>query len=177
MTTILLDKTKKRLKKDYFLRFLNLKISMLILVSIVWLIMYGFTYYTTLIAEKPFDIELNNQKNQSSDTLISSYKERLVKANSIASVFNTNIQSKSEILNFILDSRISGIEYQVISVIPIEESFLVNLSGIASNRDRLINFKAILEQNKSVGKFDLPLSNFTKNTDIPFTLNFSYKKS
>jgi len=62
-----------------------------------------------------------------------------------------------------------GVRFNSISIKNSDEVFI---SGYASTRDILLNFKNILEGAYYVNNFDFPLSNLTKAMDINFSLSF-----
>ena len=47
----------------------------------------------------------------------------------------------------------------------------INISGKAPNREVLLLFRRILEDNTAFSKVDLPISNFVKGSNIKFYLN------
>lgn len=50
---------------------------------------------------------------------------------------------------------------------------IINISGVAPSRERLLLFRKALEEDKSFSKIDLPVSNFIKGSDIKFFLSLT----
>jgi len=48
------------------------------------------------------------------------------------------------------------------------------LTGVASNRDVLRRFIALLEEEKAVSGVESPVANFLVEKDIPFTLEIDF---
>ena len=67
----------------------------------------------------------------------------------------------------------SGITLSSISINRGIEKGTVILSGVATNRDVLVSFAKALEGEAFFKKVELPVSNFTKGKDVPFTISLS----
>lgn len=48
---------------------------------------------------------------------------------------------------------------------------IISISGIAANRDSLVSFSALLKESGSFSSVEVPVSNLTKNKDLPFSMS------
>ena len=51
----------------------------------------------------------------------------------------------------------------------------LSITGIAESRETLLDFRRELEQKAYTETVDLPISNFAKDTNIPFSMNVAFK--
>lgn len=84
----------------------------------------------------------------------------------------------SEHIRAILSKKVAGIRIGDIGYTsstraesPEDVRILLTLSGVASTRETLLLFAKTLESDKMFSSVDLPISNFVKNQNLPFTIN------
>ena len=86
-------------------------------------------------------------------------------------------QVNDKVVKNILDNRTDGIKFSQIlfnkqsQVSKTVFSPILEIHGVATNRDALRNFKTILDANSNYSKVDLPISNFVKGSNIEFYLS------
>ncbi len=77
-----------------------------------------------------------------------------------------------KIINEIILKKLPGIK---INQITYENTTLsgkkVTIRGVAPSRERLLLLRKALEDNVAFKKVELPISNFVKGSDIPFSIN------
>lgn len=56
-----------------------------------------------------------------------------------------------------------------------EKKRQVTLGGVAANREMIVRFSKDLEGVKEFADIEVPISNFQKSTDIPFTIRFTIR--
>ena len=90
-------------------------------------------------------------------------------------------QVNDKVVKNILDNRTDGIKFSQIlfnkqsQVSKTVFSPILEIHGVATNRDALRNFKTILDANSNYSKVDLPISNFLEKTDLPFIITITMK--
>lgn len=69
-------------------------------------------------------------------------------------------------------SRVSGISYEVKN-----EVLIINVRGIASSRKDLLDFTNSLKKQEGIASVSVPISNFTKESEIPFSFGVEIKSN
>jgi hypothetical protein len=175
MTTILPQKNKKEIKRQYLVGFLLKVLWVLIIVTLVWLIFEGAIYYATGLEKSVLENQTDAQDQQVKSNLLNTYRADLKEAKEIISLFDQNNRSKVEALDFIFDTKTEGIIINSVSIEKGETVVFVGISALAENREVLAEFKDVLDNSSKTTEVDLPVSSFTKTFDIPFTITFIYK--
>jgi hypothetical protein len=175
MTTILLEKNKEELKREYFLNFFRSVVWLTFFICLICLI-FQITIYLSIKSEKDESLKnFNDSEQKERSSLITEYKDELLKMDVLLKKFDLQKQSSAEIINFVYDSKPETVAIDSFSIDSADGGVFVTVSGLSTKREDLLVFSKTLEQLKNVSEFDLPLSSFAKNTEIPFSLTFKYK--
>jgi hypothetical protein len=177
MTTILSEKNKKEIKRQYFFGFFSKMVLSLIVLSFILLILEGTVYYMVEFEKRVLEEEYSTVSSTERTELINQYREDIKSAKEIVEIFDVNKVDKVEVLDFVFDKRTEGVEINSVSIEKGETAIFVGVGGIASTRDTLSGFREILSESKRTSSVDLPVSSFTKTFDIPFTITFVFNKN
>ncbi len=86
--------------------------------------------------------------------------------------------SVHEIVSDLARTKDTGISLLGFNILETDEGTIsLSLAGNATNRNALLAFKKNLEEKKYILSVDLPVSNFTQNTDISFSLTLDIEPS
>jgi hypothetical protein len=176
MTTLLTKGAKKKLKKDYFIRFIVVVLNLMVLLMVIWLVLTWALSLVLNTEKKSLDDQIDQSNQKAAVGFLNKYKEDLGEVEDQLILFDSKHVSKSEIIDFLYSVKPNDISFETISVIEEKSKIFVSIVGLSDSRDILIFFKNLVEKNDSVENFDLPLSSFAKNEEITFTMTFTYKE-
>jgi hypothetical protein len=176
MTTILPEKNKEELRKDYFLNFFRSVVWLAFFVCFIYIIFQITIYFSIKMEKDQSTKKFNDYDQKLRGSLIAEYREELSKVDSFLKKFDLQKQSYSEIINFVYNSKPETVVINSFAIESIDGGVSVMVSGLSTKREDLLVFSKTLEQSKNISDFDLPLSSFTKSKEIPFSLTFKYKK-
>lgn len=166
---------KARMNKDFYLRFL---IVAFVMFGILFLMasVAIFPSYMLLIEKKStINTKLKTQENevvpevdQKASNIIEDLNKKIeTVTNSQSTRYDVSIKVVKEILyKKTLGIQITQIHYKADEL----EKKTVIINGIASNRERLLDFRKNLERDTMFSNVDLPISNFVNDSDIEFNL-------
>lgn len=186
MLKLLLNSDRYALRTEYKFRLLNTFLFFFFLATIITGALFFSSYIFVKIEKTDVEKQANSFKN--SDT--SKQAEEI-------SILNEQIGEKylmfenlsinpTEIITPIVVNQPKGILIESFSLTKIEneegkDQISIELRGVAKDRETLVLFSDKLKEEKIFKKVDLPFSNLTKNTEIPFTFSiqseFSQEKS
>jgi len=155
--------------------FVSKLVFALMVISFVWLVMEGTLYYIINLEKDILSEEVEDQNQKEKNDLINEYKELLRDVKNSSELFNLDLESRVEIIDFVFTAKTPRVFINSVSIEKGETVTFVGIGGIADNRESLSNLKDTLDQSVEVEQVDLPVSSFTKTFDIPFTITFIYK--
>lgn len=169
----------KKIQQDAFYRNKNhLIIKYALLLTILMLILSVFLFFILLFTNsknKTFEQELQILQENSEIIKIKKIEKEIDQ-------FNKELMSNINPVNETILSK-TLIELSEITPYEISLNNLINLSGEdwvllgeAKNRNDLISFEKSLKNSKLFDNIISPLSNFSKNTNLDFKINFTLKK-
>lgn len=183
---ILPYKEKKILHAEYWIRFFTILLDLIALVSAVATILLFPSYFLSRSKEnlaenrlEVFNKENPDLKKSNIDDIINDINSKL----EILDKVEIPYQISDKVLNNILSSRTSGITFsqilfnkKIVKVSGIEKNLSVlEIHGVATNRDSLRNFKTSLDNNQSFSEVNLPISDFLEKSDLIFTISITMK--
>ncbi|MFA5773559.1 MAG: pilus assembly protein PilM [Candidatus Paceibacterota bacterium] len=182
---ILPHKEKRFLRREYWMRFFTIMLNFVALMGVLATFLLFPSYFLSQSKENLFEsrLEIFNKENpdltnSNIDKIISDINSRLEMLNKA----ETPYQVSDKVLNNILSSRTSGITFSqilfnkttTIKKVTTNTSIL-EVHGVANNRDSLRNFKTALDNNPNFSEVNLPISNFLEKSDLNFTISITIK--
>jgi Tfp pilus assembly protein PilN len=167
---------KKKIKKDFYYRFLVIFFAMLTSIVLISIILLFPAYLISLEKNISINQNLETQKNeimpeidQQAQTAIKELDTRL---SLLAKARQNKYIFSEKVINEILAEKVSGIKIDKISYQndPLDGKKIA-INGIAQSREQLLLFRQALENGNFFKNVDLPISNFVEDTDIEFNLN------
>lgn len=166
---------KKEIKKLYFLRMLaRWQVEIFLIFLIFLVLLWHISYILKIEADSSLkQIEMSRQSFSYKD--MQGYKEKIKKANAqVADV--EKIQKGqiywSELLDKLNQIIFSGIEVDSLGT----KNYQIFLTGVANNRDDLVNFKEKLTQESCFTEVDFPLANLMNKENLVFQMQFVVKE-
>jgi type IV pilus assembly protein PilM len=170
---------KKMVYKEYLMRFFTVLFNLIALIAVFSVFLLFPSYFIskseeTMVESKLEEFNKQNPElvNNDMDTLINDINSDLIAINKAEVDYSVS----GNILNNILASRIDGITFsQILFNKKVAGSSILEIHGIAKNRDTLRNFKTSLENNPSFSSVELPVSNFLEKSNLNFTISITMK--
>lgn len=182
MINLLPTTEKEILKKGLKIRFFIVSVGLVFVAMFMGVVFLFPTYVLT--SAKYSDVYLNNTSISGSD--VENKKGVLELPNEIKNKLQTmefvvNRDSIVSILGKFFTNMPSGVSVSSISFVDNTYSNLkktknkeLTISGVAKNRNVLISFSDNLKKIDKVVSVDLPVSNFIKDNNIPFSLKVNF---
>lgn len=166
---------KKEIKKGYLLRMIvrwqvEFFLILLIFLALLWHINYILKIDSTASL---YQIETSRQSFSYKD--MQGYKEKIKNANEQVSELEKIQKGQiywSELLDKINQIIVPGIELDSLG----NKNYQVFLTGVANNRDNLVNFKDKLTKEGCFEAVDFPLANLMNKENLVFQMQFAIKE-
>lgn len=176
MSNLLPELEKKNLRKEYLARILVLFLLMLLVTFILASVYLLPSYFSSkdkarLTEERVVFLKSYSDKNKETnpDLILRETKEKL----DILSK-DSNLITLSQAIKKIIQKRPSAIKLDAFVYRTISPTELrLSVSGIAKDRDSLINFTDLLKEDRDFSGVKLPVSNLAPNKNIDFTINIT----
>jgi len=175
MINLIPNEEKKRMVKDFYLRFVTMFFVMLSVSVLIASALILPSYFFSLIGKETIDTKLKLQENeaipapdQNTLMIIKDLEKKL-------SLIENNAKDKyifsTKVINEITLKKIPNIKITEISYQnSLQTGKKISISGRASSREILLAFRRALEDNAAFSKVNLPISNFVKGSNIRFYL-------
>jgi len=193
---VLPEEEKKLLLRERRLRFSIILLNLIALTGVISTLLLFPSYFLSQQEEKlveskleAFNAENPNLSNENIDQITNDINSKLRLLNSKTPTYKVS----DDVLDNILSSRIAGITFSQIifnkkeiktasssedgapSEVKTEYVSVLEVHGVASNRDTLRNFKTILDNNPSFASVNLPVSDFLEKSNLIFTISITLK--
>ena len=170
---------KKILKKEYWERFTTMIMNLIAVLGTLAVLLLFPAYFLSNARESMLEGQLRvfNEENPGLTTEnIDKVKNDInVKLGTLAKG-ETPYQFNEKVLDSILSSRTSGITFsQILFNKNGSDTPMLEVRGVAKNRDSLRNFKTVLDSNSNFANVDLPVSNFLEKEDLSFNISILIK--
>lgn len=174
---LLLEQDKQDIKKGLKNRFIIVLLGAVSCAFIIGIILLLPAYFISDAKLSTNDIPKNlaeNAETNSADKSLDIPNEISTKIDLI----NSNINSKN-ISDYIKDiTKLLPENLKINSIVFLDEQTFqnvkglqINVSGISSDREVLLSFVKALKESNNFSSVFVPVSDFTKNTDVTFNIN------
>ncbi len=176
MFNLLPDILKKKVKSEYRVHFLLVLFVAILFVQFVFLLLLFPSWLVSSYKEKTAISEVNVKAKPSVSNTTDSVSSVITSINTWTQVLNSTLKypEVTPLFKSVLSKR--GGEIRIVKLSytrQSEKNASVTVQGVSSTRDSLLSFVKKLEQIESFKTVDLPVSNFTKDRNIHFTLNIT----
>jgi hypothetical protein len=176
MFNLLTEKEKKFLRIEYRRRKMIVWLglfSSLLAIAIVFLI----PSFALLYSKTNFifsDVTLFQKEDKNFNDL----KKEIDKTRKTMAVFDKNFFASSSISNIetLVANRPSGIKINSFGL-SFGDKNILQIQGIATNRDSLRKFHDYINSLNLFDKFDIPIASLTRESNIPFSIILNVKKT
>ena len=170
------NEEKKKMSKDFYFRLATIFFTMFSVSLLVASVTILPSYFLSVVEKNSIDTKLELQKNESIPlpdqgtlAIIEDLKNKL---NLIENVPKNGAVFSQKIINEVVLKKMPGIKITEISYQnDVVKGEIININGVAPNREILLSFRRALEDDPAFSKVDLPISNFVKGSNIIFYLS------
>lgn len=175
MINLLSELSKRKFKRAYLLRLLTVTLfavaSLVVVHSVLLIPSYVFLQAQVLNQEVEKEFTQKTLEASGSDEV----EARLGALNAHIALLQTLPEEPSFIsaVEEVLEVSRTGIAVTHISYTPKHPEVQISVRGIAVDRDALRSFAKILEERKEIKGVDFPISNLSKEKDLPFNISIT----
>lgn len=178
MISLIPNEEKKKMRRDFYIRFLVVFLVMLSLSIFVATTTMLPSFFISVVRKNADNTKLEIQKkepapllDQESLLVIQDLKDKVIL---IEKSSKNEFTVSREIIDQILSKKMSDIKINQISYgTDPTKGKKININGVAPSRERLLLFRQALESSTVFTKVDLPISNFIKGSNIQFFLTLT----
>lgn len=178
MSNLITPKQKNIVKTDYYLRLIALAIFLLALLGGFFLA-YVIPYYIAvgkkdlLVAEK-FQSVISAENKENTGESVSSLTDRVLDELKTTDLYFNDKLIPSIYFNKVVENKNSNIKINKISWnLSDDKNMLILVGGISKNREGLVSFIDDLKIKGGFENIEMPVSEFAKDSNIPFSLNIN----
>lgn len=180
MLRLLLENDKKIIRREYLLRFLNMLLLYTVIGVSFWIfaLMPSYLYLRTESGILSQQVEKENNSQLAKER--AELKKTVFDLNTKVSVLGSGDYVVSKFIRKITGVQTGHISIESISFSNSADSSVkgkMELRGIASNRESLLDFSQNLESIDDFESVVLPFSNFASNEDIPFLITIEINEN
>ncbi len=180
MLNLLRPEQKKKIIREYHVRFFVLALTLLFVSQIIAIILLVPSYLTSKSAADNLNSQNAALQAQSADQEGSTLNATIQKTNDSINIFSSIASSSPDViaaLHKVIDNkggavRIIGLNYSIQG-----KQQQVTMQGVAASRQDLLNFAKQLKQQKGIVSADLPISDFSQAQNINFSLPITITSS
>lgn len=177
MINLLPDLEKQKLKKDYKLRVVFVCILSAVILLSLNIILLIPSYFISVYKAGfiPEGAKISDEEKAKFDELSKESQEanRLIKTlRPVEGVLYPSVATQ-----LILGEKTAGVKVTGINYEMKEEGLLLSVSGVANARKDLLDFANNLRKKQEVASVTVPVSNFAKESQIPFSFEVAIKSN
>jgi hypothetical protein len=165
---------KNKVRTEYHLRLLITVVVFIIFLQIsFWALMFP-SWLISLEKEQNILLQSEKSNKVSLDLEIENMNPRIQEINTVLKMINSNLKYPlfGPLLDNILSKKTGDILIKEVRYASSgENTGSILLSGTGATRESLVLFVKKLEESSFFEKVDLPISNFTKDKNINFSIN------
>ena len=177
MINITPKEEKIRLERDFYLRVAIFFLALLGVATIVACFAVLPSYITSLERKNFVNTQLEKQKNNNTPeldkTALGIAKDLDFKLKLMEKLQKNDYAFSSNVIDKVNAKKTNGIKITEISfdASGADKIKKIKVSGVAANREKLLEFRKLFEADSSFKSVDLPISNFIKGSNIQFYIN------
>lgn len=176
MLRLLLEQQKKDIKRDYQTRFVVVLLLLVLAVVFFWIISLVPSFVLIYFEEraiKESSSEILEDSLLEDGTPVDEYVRDI---NNKIKLLNTPEFPVTKLIGEVVSRQVRSVSINTFEFKSEENKGTIFVSGIANNRESLVDFSNSLQESELFESIDVPFSNFAKSTDIPFTLTINLKE-
>lgn len=176
MFNLLPNNLKDKIRSEYRLHFVIVAFLFIIFLQVTHLVFLFPSWLISLNKEKEVILQSEKSNRSSLDSQINLINSTIKSINTKLNVINSTLEYPKVVplIDGILAQKTNDIHIKAIQYTSSKNtSVKINLTGVSATRESLVLFVKKLEESKLFNNVDLPISNFTKDKDIDFSINMT----
>ncbi len=176
MFNLIPDILRENIKSDYKLRKYIVMLVFVVFLEVCFLVFLFPTWLVSSHKDKQLTLIAEDASNSLSSGNVNSTTAEIKALNTKLAVLQSALDYPKIIpfLDEILKDKTASISInKIVYTTDDSKNAIISLGGVSRTRDSLLAFVKILESSKLFKKVDLPISNFTKDRDLDFTLSIT----
>ena len=173
MFNLLPEDIKKTIRTDYRLRFWVVAIAICVFVQVSFLIFLSPSWLLSFYTERDLVSQTESVKRSSETADAQSIASQVSGINSKINIVTSSLEYPRlvPIVNAIISNKTRSITLTQFAIsLTGPKSGSVTLAGVSATRESLVAFVKSLEDSKMFSHIDLPISKFTRNKNISFSV-------
>jgi hypothetical protein len=177
MLNLLKRENRYMIRAEYFGRFTNIILLVLIFSTIYYGILLASNSFLVKFEKEAVENEAANISLSSSQKDLKDYENTLGHIETEYALFSKSIAFPTDFISLINNKKINGINLNSIVFQKINDEGEVSLEirGVAQSRDILINYANSFKADEKLKNVSVPISSLAKTNNIPFTISFNAK--
>lgn len=173
MINLIPSQQKKKIKKLFYLRFGVVVFIVLGLATVINAVLIAPSFFYLNLQKKIVENqlastnEISSEEKENASVLLADLSKKI---ELIKSTQKSKFLVSEEVIKKVINTKTDGIKINEISYEGLQDKKFIEIKGEALSRENLIFYKNNLEKNTEFSKVDLPVSNFIKSRNIPFSL-------
>ncbi|MCX6702051.1 MAG: PilN domain-containing protein [Candidatus Zambryskibacteria bacterium] len=174
MFNLLPNNLKEKVRSEYYLHLIIFILLSILVVQVSFLIFLFPSWLISLDKEKEITLQAEKSNISSLDSEIDVINSTIKSINTKLNTINSTLEypKVTPFVDSILSNKIKDIYINELVYTSLSKTTAsITLDGVSATRESLVSFVKKLEETKLFKKVDLPISNFTKNANINFSIN------
>lgn len=174
MFNLLPEKIRVEIRKEYNQRRLVMILVFVIFLQIVFMIFLFPTWLMSVNKEKDIMMRSEDMNKNLSNLNISSTTSNIKSINSKLTIIDNKLQYPDIIsfVNLVLSKRATSIKISdIVFLVNGAKKMTINLRGTSATRESLSSFSKSLQTITEFKSVDVPLSSYTKDKDLGFSVD------
>jgi hypothetical protein len=175
MYKLLTAEQEERVRKEYNTHRLIIILTMLIGVALTGLVGMFPSYILTMVREREVGVRAATIDMSESRKEETELRNWLVETNRNLTIMSPSldIDKVTPIFYSVIALKPAGISLNTLNWTKIKSKVLININGVAKDRQTLISFEKAINGSGKFSEVVLPISNLAKDKDIDFKLTLS----
>ena len=176
MFNLLPDILKEELKAQYKKRWLIVVLILIIFLQVSFLVLLSPTWAISLSKEREITSSIYGIKQSATSKDAIPIASIITATNMKLNIINSTMEYSKvlPLVNVIIKNKIPTIHInEILYKFTDKSNSAITLSGVSLTRDALVAFVKKLQSSGSFKSVNLPVSNFTKDKDINFSLSMA----
>lgn len=174
MPRISTEKSNRRLRREYKLRFLTTCLFGIIISGILVLLAILPSYTLLNFYEKSYQNSETSTEQKNVQTMNQEYNQKLDSVYELSQNVNTKKTLHINAIKKINEYSNGSIIFNAVEILNEENGVGITLRGQSVNREALLSFENKIQSDSNFSGFKIPIEALTKQTNISFNVSFKY---
>jgi hypothetical protein len=176
MANLISDKQKKIVRGEYIIRLATMSFFMLSVFGL-FVLAYVLPYYFSLVrndtvVSKQLETVINTENKENTGQSVQRIVMRTLDQVKLVEFYSKNTSTATDLFSKVIADKNDSIQLSRLSWSAQGSGReVIVVSGLAKSRSGLVDFIETLKTDKSFTEVESPISDFARESNIPFTIN------